>query len=196
MESNNQHSQQRHPGIKHKTMLEIREATSRDHEQIRQLHLNAFPESESPEVAAFAANLLNEDTTPSTVNLVAESNGQRIGHVGLSPVNVSADPDWQGYILAPVGILPEFQKQKVGSRLIEHGKQRLTENGVHVLFVYGDPGYYSRFGFTSEAASVFVPPYELEFPHGWQAAVLNGTCAEGFEEELSCVASLQKPSLW
>lgn len=177
-------------------MIQIRVATIRDEEPIRQVHLNAFPESERQDVAAFAVSLLSENTVPSTLNLVGESEGKVVGYVGLSPVAIAADPDWSGYILAPVGVLPEFQKQRVGTELIDHGKRRLTERGVHILFVYGDPGYYSRFGFTPEAASVFVPPYELEFPHGWQAVTLNADAPPEPGQQLSCVNSLNDPQLW
>ncbi len=177
-------------------MIQIREATIRDEEPIRQVHLNAFTESERQDVATLAVSLLSENTAPSTLNLVGESEEKIVGYVGLSPVFVASDPDWTGYILAPVGVLPEFQKQHVGTELIENGKQRLTERGVHVLFVYGDPAYYSRFGFSTEAAFAYVPPYELEFPHGWQAVVLNADANREPGQQLSCVDSLSDPRLW
>ena len=47
--------------------------------------------------------------------------------------------------------------------------------GVNVVFVYGDPKYYGKFGFSAEVASAYSPPYELQYPFGWQAVALNNT---------------------
>ena len=61
----------------------------------------------------------------------------------------------------------EHQKRGVGSGLVQSGIQQLSDMSVQWLFVYGDPQYYGRFGFTAEVAEGFVPPYPLEFPFGW-----------------------------
>lgn len=47
--------------------------------------------------------------------------------------------------------------------------QRLTDMGVGILFVYADPKYDGRFGFSVEAAEGYVPACELRYPSGWQA---------------------------
>ena len=45
--------------------------------------------------------------------------------------------------------------------------------GVDILFVYGDPKYYSRFGFSADAAVRYIPPYRLQYPFGWQGIALK-----------------------
>ena len=158
--------------------------------------MRAFPEGEGQMISAVAMNLLGEETTPETISLVAEADGAVVGHVAFSPVTVEDRKDWKGYILAPLGVVPEFQHRGLGSRLIETGMERLTEMGVHVLFVYGDPEYYGRFGFRTDLASGCSPPYELEYAFGWQAVVLNeGDLFDG-PVNISCVASLHDPELW
>ena len=61
--------------------------------------------------------------------------------------------------------------------------------------VYGDPQYYSRFGFNTDLAMNFIPPYTLQFPDGWHALKLNSAV---FPEggEITCVESLNNPGLW
>jgi len=177
-------------------MTRIRIATDRDRENIHEIHMRAFPESENQSVATLAIDLLSEKTQPETFALIAETHGAVVGHIAFSPVNMDNNEKWKGYILAPLGVMPEYQKRRIGSTLIESGIERLSKEGVHVLFVYGDPAYYGNFGFNADAASRYSPPYPLQYPFGWQAITLNES---GFAEsnvKLSCVASLRDPELW
>jgi putative acetyltransferase len=55
--------------------------------------------------------------------------------------------------LAPVAVLPEFQRQGIGSQLIRDGLERCKQAGYDAVVVLGDPAYYFRFGFTRAADS-------------------------------------------
>jgi putative acetyltransferase len=177
-------------------MTQIRDATNLDMENIREVHLRAFSEGEGQIVATLAVNLLSEETIPETIALVAEINGAVVGHIALSPVTVENNEKWKGYILAPLGVKPEFQRRRIGSALIERGMERLSESGVIVLFVYGDPKYYGKFGFKADTASRYLPPYELQYPFAWQAIPLNDGDSSESTLNVSCVASLRDPALW
>ncbi|MFZ7128614.1 MAG: GNAT family N-acetyltransferase [Desulfobacterales bacterium] len=174
----------------------IRVATNLDRDDIRDVYLSAFPESESQLVATLAIDLLCEETNAGVIALVAEVGDGVAGHVAFSPVTADTNRIWLGYILSPLGVKPEYQKRGIGSRLIESGLERLSEKGVNVVFVYGDPKYYGKFGFRSEAAVKFLPPYELHYPFGWQAMVLREDCSNEQAFRISCVASLRDPALW
>ena len=177
-------------------MNQIRDATNLDREAIRDVHLCAFPESERELVASLAVNLLDEATSPETFSLVAEVGDAVAGHIAFSPVTLENSENWTGYILAPLAVKPEFQKHGIGSKLIETGKKRLSDSGVNVLIVYGDPKYYGKFGFRADTASGYQPPYELAYPFGWLAIVLNGEDSAVPTRNLSCVNSLRNPELW
>ena len=177
-------------------MTQIREATNLDRENIREVHLRAFSEGENQIVAALAVNLLSEETSPETTALVAEIDGTVVGHIAFSPVTVDNNEKWKGYILAPLGVKPEYQKRRIGSKLIESGIKWLSEKGVNVLFVYGDPKYYGKFGFKADAASRYSPPYKLQYPFGWQAITLNEAGFAKSNAKISCVASFCDPELW
>ena len=176
--------------------MRIRTATSLDREHIRAVHLRAFPEDERDSVAKLAVDLLAERTTPRTFSLIAETGGALLGHAAFSPVFMKNTEHLQGYIVAPVGVLPDFQKRGIGSDLIESGRQLLLKMGVHILFVYGDPGYYNRFGFSADNARHYTPPYKLLYPFGWLALVINEHDRARSDVELSCVASLSDRKLW
>ena len=44
-------------------------------------------------------------------------------------------------------LLPLYQRQGIGEKLIEHGIQKLKEKGCPYVVVLGHPEYYGRFGF-------------------------------------------------
>jgi putative acetyltransferase len=82
-----------------------------------------------------------------TLSLVAEQEGQIIGHIAFSPMT----PDgW--YALGPVSTEPDFQKQGVGAALIEEGLSRLKSLGATGCALTGNPHYYARFGFALDPA--------------------------------------------
>ena len=49
--------------------------------------------------------------------------------------------------LAPLAVLPEFQRQGTGALLVHNGLKRLREGGSPFFILLGDPAYYSRSGF-------------------------------------------------
>lgn len=94
-----------------------------------------------------------------TVSLVAVSDRGIVGHVAASPVTVSeSGGDWFG--LGPISVLPECQRQGIGSRLMEAALARLRARGARGCVLVGDPKFYTRFGFQSDASLVVagVPP--------------------------------------
>ncbi len=177
-------------------MTHIRVATNQDGESIRDVHLQAFSEDEGQIVSTLAVSLLGEETSPETVALVAETHSMVAGHIAFSPVTVDSNEKWVGYILAPLGVKPDYQKRGIGTKLIESGIEHLSEKAIDVLFVYGDPKYYGKFGFKADAANKYSPPYELQYPFGWQAIVFNEVDFAISTTKISCVASLCYPELW
>jgi len=177
-------------------MPQVRKATTLDIDSIRRIHLSAFPKGEGELISRLAEDLLNEHTNPPTINLISETREGPVGHVAFSPVRNRQADSWLGYILAPLGVRPEAQKIGVGSELVESGIGLLKKSEANVLFVYGDPKYYSRFGFNATVAENYKPPYPLQYPFGWQAMVLNSGENVPPSAKLECVDSLRNPELW
>ncbi len=176
--------------------MRIRQAGMSDRDAIRGLYLEAFPDEEREVVAAVAVDLLDEQTVPETVAFVADDGGTVVGHIGFSPVSCSVGEEFRGYLLAPLAVHPHKQKQRIGSTLVEAGIQYVASLDSEMVFVYGDPEFYGRFGFDAGTASGYVPPYELEYPFGWQAKRLVAGGASERPGKLSCVRTLQSPQLW
>jgi putative acetyltransferase len=104
-----------------------------------------------------------------SLSLVADSDGEIIGHIAFSPVLIDGENvGWFG--LGPVSVLPEHQGKGVGSALIEQGLRQLQDFDANGCVLLGDPRYYGRFGFTSEHGLRYgtVPS------HYFQSRVLHG----------------------
>ncbi|WP_338066162.1 N-acetyltransferase [Billgrantia endophytica] len=81
-----------------------------------------------------------------SLSLVAEQDGEVVGHVAVSPVTLSdGTPGWFG--LGPISVIPARQGQGIGSALVREALERLRASGASGCVVLGEPGYYGRFGF-------------------------------------------------
>jgi len=176
--------------------MNIRIAINQDRDDIKKVYSFTFPKGESEIVAKLAIDLLSESTTPQTISLIAETDNSVVGHVAFSPVGIDNNENCQAYILAPLAVQLDYQKRRIGSTLIKYGMQQLSARGVNVVFVYGDPKYYGRFGFNADTARNYTTPYNLQYPFGWQAIVLNECDIEKAPVAITCVTSLCDPKLW
>jgi len=177
-------------------MMNIRFAQETDLESILKVIETAFPDEENKVIMNLVQGLHQETTSPSIKSLVVEDENQILGYVSYSPIFLKSDSSISGYILAPLAVSPEHQKQDIGSNLIKYGIDILTKDGAGVLLVYGDPKYYGRFGFNEEIGRIFIPPYSLDYPFGWTGMMLSGTAIPEQTIQFECVSSLSNPDLW
>ncbi len=100
------------------------------------------------------------------------------------------------YMLAPVVVGTQYQGNGVGTSLIEWGLTHIR--GKHTSFVvtYGDPAYYSRFGFKSLSEKVIKAPLKLSLPHGWQGLAMSTPEIPVLKSKPKCVAGFNHPELW
>lgn len=83
------------------------------------------------------------------LSLVAEENGDVVGHLGASPAAVGAASGWMA--IAPVSVRPALQRRGIGTLLMRAALGRLRAAGVPGAVLVGDAGYYGRFGFAARA---------------------------------------------
>ena len=171
-------------------------ATSADHDAIRRVYWDAFADDERERVARLAVDLLSEQIAPAAVSFVVEVEESIVAHMAVSPVVISGHEQLRGFILSPLGVRKDHQARGVGSQLVEYGIQYLSELSADLLLVYGDPQYYRRFEFSAEVAEPFLPPYELQFPFGWQARLLSKRVSVNAPAPIACVSALSDPGLW
>ena len=145
----------------------IRPETNRDIDAITQVTFAAFMGkfSNNPTEHLIVNGL--RDAGMLTLSLVAELDGKIVGHVAFSPVTINHEfVDWYG--LGPISVLPEMQKQGVGSSLIREGLSLLKEKGAKGCVLEGSPAYYQRFGFKPYAGLPYhaapAPEFFMAFP--------------------------------
>jgi len=81
------------------------------------------------------------------ISLVAEVAGSIVGHILFSPVKLA---DQSGHMLmglGPMAVIPQHQRQGIGSALVREGLNRCAALGCDAVVVLGHPAYYPRFGF-------------------------------------------------
>ncbi len=97
-----------------------------------------------------------------TISLVAELGGRVVGHAAFSPVTLTdGSENWYG--LGPLSVLPDCQRQGIGTALMREGLALLQARGAQGCLLVGDPLYYERFGFRNlpELTHEGVPPANL-----------------------------------
>jgi len=77
-------------------------------------------------------------------------------------------------VLAPLAVRPDRQRDGVGTLLTKESLRRVEERDEPLVFLEGDPGYYSRLGFVSGDQLGFVRP-SVRIPEpAFQVATLTG----------------------
>ena len=124
--------------------VEIHTTRAEELTAVRHVHQQAFGGRSNE---ARLVDLLHAQNK-APISLVAARRGQVVAHVLFSPVWIEPpSPRLNAVGLAPVGVLPDYQRQGIGSRLIREGLRRCQEAGYEAVVVLGNPAYYSRFGF-------------------------------------------------
>lgn len=123
--------------------IKIRRENKEDNESIHLLNVEAFGQAEEANIVDKLRN--NCDTF---LSFIAEIDGNIVGHILFTVVTIESD---QGVIngmgLAPMAVLPESQKQGIGSNLVLHGLEKLRQIGCSFVVVLGHSEYYPKFGF-------------------------------------------------
>jgi putative acetyltransferase len=87
------------------------------------------------------------------VSLVAVVDGNLVGHVLFSRLTIQTSAAaLPGLALAPLAVLPVFERRGIGAALVREGLRRLVDLGETIVIVLGEPAYYTRFGFSRERA--------------------------------------------
>jgi predicted N-acetyltransferase YhbS len=94
------------------------------------------------------------------LSLVAEKEDKLVGHIVFTPLQIiNGDKVFNSLTLAPVSVLPEYQSQGIGSKLIEEGHRIAKILGFTSCFVLGHPDYYPRFGYQPTGKWGIPPPH-------------------------------------
>ena len=123
--------------------LSIRAETAADRNTISELTAAAFGRDlEARMVDEIRAS---ENFVPE-LSLVAEQQGEVVGHVPLSYVGLEGTP-MRVLMLGPLSVTPTHQGEGIGSALTREALRQADERGEPLVLLLGHPTYYPRFGF-------------------------------------------------
>jgi putative acetyltransferase len=123
---------------------------------VRDVIVAAFGESV---VADLAEALQDGPAGMHGLSLVAERGGRLVGHVQLSWSWLDAPARLVDVlVLSPLSVVPDQQRQGIGGRLVSQALACAGQLGAPMVFLEGDPRYYSRFGFRAGADLGFSAP--------------------------------------
>src|SRR5215813_3186678 len=124
-------------------IITIRLEEIEDQKSIRRVNEVAFGQP----IEADLVDALRTNAHP-LISLVATVEDRIVGHIFFSPVSIGSEMGTVTAMgLAPMSVLPEFQNQGIGSRLVNEGLKRCRDLGHSIVVVLGHPNYYPRFGF-------------------------------------------------
>ncbi|MGJ5947603.1 GNAT family N-acetyltransferase [Streptomyces neyagawaensis] len=105
-------------------------------------------------------------TADDGLSLVAEHDGQVVGHVMFTRGLLDAPRRLVDvHVLSPLAVVPPLHGHGIGSALVRHGLRILAERAVPLVWLEGDPRYYTRFGFAAGGGLGFRRP-SLRIPDG------------------------------
>jgi putative acetyltransferase len=151
--------------------LVVRPERAADHDAVRDVHMQAFGDGER---VPRLVDALRAAPSPAPLSLVATVGERVVGHVMLSACRLDARPRLVDVLsLSPLGVLPEFQRQGIGTRLVADALASADSRGIPLVFLEGSPHYYGKRGFADATKLGFRPP-TLRYPPGaFQVAKLS-----------------------
>lgn len=130
--------------------MDVREEIATDYDAVRTVIEAAFGQPAEADLV----DALRRDGD-AEISLVAVEGDAIVGQILLSRMTAPV----RALGLAPVSVMPSHQGIGVGSKLIQESLALAKAKGWEAVFLLGDPGYYSRFGFRTDTAEVFTSPY-------------------------------------
>lgn len=138
----------------------IRKEESKDYDDIYSVVKTAFDSAEHADGNEHdLVNALREgDAFIPELSLVAEIDGKIVGHIMFTKAKIHKETV---IALAPLSVLPEYQRQGVGIALIEEGHRIAAELGYAYSIVLGSEHYYPKAGYLPAQEFGILAPFDV-----------------------------------
>lgn len=147
------------------TEYTIRQEEPKDYEQISALLKSAFTTGprDSPTEHLLVEQLRQSPQFIKELALVADLGGKVVGYVLLTKVTIRNESrSFPSLALAPVAVLPEYQRKGIGGALMREAHTRAKAAGYTSIMLIGYEDYYPRFGY--KRASEFGISFPFDVP--------------------------------
>ena len=173
----------------------IKETTEADLNDIWAVEQAAF---KTEGEANLTKDLLADRTAQPTLSLLAYIDKQPVGHILFTKAYITGAPEVAASLLAPLAVVPKFQKQGIGGALIKRGIELQAASGIDIVFVLGHPKYYPKFGFTPAAKYGFEPTYPIpaEVADAWMVQELKPNMLGNVKGKVMGSNAMNRPENW
>ncbi len=157
-------------------MIEIRQESQKDYEEVYRVVKTAFETAEHSDGNEhdLVVALRNSDSFIPELSLVAVKEDKIVGYILFTKIKIG---NHEEIALAPLAVLPEYQKQGIGSMLIEQGHKIAKQLGYHYSIVLGSENYYPKFGYIPAIQYGIQAPFDVA-DENFMAIKLNATDTE------------------
>ena len=141
-------------------MIEIRQESQKDYEEVYRVVKTAFEMAEHSDgnEQDLVVALRNSDSFIPELSLVAVKEDKIVGYILFTKIKIE---NHEEIALAPLAVLPEYQKQGIGSMLIEQGHKIAKKLGYHYSIVLGSENYYPKFGYIPAIQYGIQAPFDV-----------------------------------
>ena len=141
-------------------MIEIRQESQKDYEEAYKVVKTAFETAEHSDgnEQDLVVALRNSDSFIPELSLVAVKDDKIVGYILFTKIKIE---NHEEIALAPLAVLPEYQKQGIGSMLIEQGHKIAKQLGYHYSIVLGSENYYPKFGYIPAIQYGIQAPFDV-----------------------------------
>lgn len=154
-------------------MIKIRQENKEDYEEVYNVVKRAFESAEHSDgnEQDLVVNLRKSQNFISELSLVAIQDKRIVGYILFTKINIG---EYKELALAPLAVLPEYQKQGIGKKLIKEGHKIAKKLGYHYSIVLGSEKYYSKSGYVPASRYGIKAPFEVS-NENFMAIKLNDT---------------------
>ncbi len=154
-------------------MLIVRQENKHDYEEVYNVLKTAFETAEHSDgnEQDLVVDLRKSDNFIPELSLVAVKDDKIVGYILFTKIKIGK---YEELALAPLGVLPEYQRQGIGSALIKQGHKIAKKLGYHYSIVLGSDKYYPRFGYIPAKEYGILAPFDVP-DENFMAIKLNDT---------------------
>ncbi|MGL6024508.1 MAG: GNAT family N-acetyltransferase [Cetobacterium sp.] len=103
-------------------------------------------------------DLLKSDAFIKELSLTAKFKGSIVGYILFTKIKVGEETL---LALAPLAVLPKYQKKGIGKSLVQKGHKVAKDLGYKGVVLLGNPDYYKKFGYESASKWGIKSPIEM-----------------------------------
>lgn len=154
----------------------IRNETEKDFREVEELTREAFWNLYFPGCNEhyLVHQMRNHPDFIKELDFVAEDNGKIVGNIMYTKARLINEDEQEIEIISfgPLSVLPEYQRQGIGSLLVSRTKNAAQKKGAKGIAIFGDPHNYCKHGFKN-GKDLNISDMNGEYPYGLLALELT-----------------------